>query len=274
MSIILPLLLGFLCSVAVAQQTDTFFQQNCTSCHTIGGGRLTGPDLKDATKRKERAWLEKFIQAPKAVIDSGDPYALQLQQESRGIVMPAVPGVTPQMAKALVDLIEAESALPKSRFAGAAISDRPFTPANVALGMEILRGERKLSQGGAACISCHTIGTLRGMGGGRLGPDLTLVWERLGGRKAIGAWLTNPLTPTMQAVYRNHRLQNEEIFPLLAVFDEAARTSLPADSGAQVNFFLAGFAGLCGALGLMGWIWRGRFTNVRRNLVRKSRGVE
>ena len=45
--------LGFLLSAvsAHAQQASDFFQQNCTSCHTIGGGRLTGPDLKDVPRR-------------------------------------------------------------------------------------------------------------------------------------------------------------------------------------------------------------------------------
>jgi mono/diheme cytochrome c family protein len=273
-SIMVGLVAGAFAVSAVAQQTDTFFQQNCTSCHTIGGGRLTGPDLKDVTKQKDRAWIERFIQGPKAVIDGGDAFAIQLQQDARGVVMPTIPGMTPQMAKSLLDLVEAESALPKSRFAGASISDRPFTPADLARGMQIFRGDQKLAQSGPACISCHTVGTLQSMGGGRLGPDLTLVFERLGGRNSIGAWLTNPLTPTMQSVFRNHQLQSEEIFPLLAVFENASRNSLPADSGAQVNFFLAGFAGLCGALGLMGWVWRGRFTGVRRNLIRKSRGAE
>src|SRR6516164_5296727 len=80
------LLLGFFLAVASAhaQQPSDFFQQNCTSCHTIGGGRLTGPDLKDVTKQKDRAWLEHFIQGPKTVMDAGDPFALQLQQDAKG----------------------------------------------------------------------------------------------------------------------------------------------------------------------------------------------
>lgn len=273
-SIIFPLLLCIFSVAADAQQADTFFKQFCAACHSIGGGRLTGPDLKDVTKRKDRAWLEKFIQGPKAVIDSGDPYALQLQQESRGIIMPKLPGMTPQMAKALLDLIEAESGAARSKFGGSTIPTRAFTPQDIALGMQIFQGDRKLGQGGPSCISCHTIGMLRGFGGGRLGPDLTLAWERLGGRKAMGSWLMAPGTPTMRAVFQKHELQTDEILPLMALFDDAARNSLPADNGSQVNFFLAGFAGVCGALGLMGWIWRGRFTSVRRKLVNKSRGVE
>ncbi len=267
--------LGFHPLTVSAQQPADFFQQNCTSCHTIGGGRLTGPDLKDVAKQKDRAWLERFVQNPKAVLDGGDPYALQLQQDARGVVMPAVPGITPQMAKLLLDMIEQESKLSKSRFAGVSISDRPFTAGDVMIGMQLFGGERKLSQEGPPCISCHTLGTMNGLGGGRLGPDLTLVYERLGGRKAAGTWLSAPATPTMQAVFRKHQLQSEEILPLLAVFEDASRRSQPADSSTQFNFFLAGFAGVSLSLALMGWIWRGRFRSVRRTLVRTAqRGAE
>ena len=261
------LLLALLPARSSAQQPDDFFRQNCTSCHTIGGGRITGPDLKDVTKQKDRAWLEHFIQNPKAVIDAGDPFALQLQQDARGVVMPTVPGMNPQMAKALLDLIDAESLLPKSRFAGVSISDRPFTANDVATGMALFTGSRKFSQGGPACISCHTLGTINGFGGGRLGPDLTRVYERLGGRKAVGAWLSAPATNTMQSVFRQHPLQSEEILPLLSAFEDASKRSQPADTETQVNFFLAGFAGAVVLLWLMGWAWQGRLRSVRRTMV-------
>ena len=97
---------------APAQQPSTdFFKQNCISCHTIGGGRLAGPDLKNVTQRKDRAWLVQYLQNPKAMMDSGDPYALQLQQEARGVVMPTVAGMSPAQAQLLLDMIEAESKL-------------------------------------------------------------------------------------------------------------------------------------------------------------------
>ena len=72
---LLPLAALFVLNRQVAAQQDAsaFFKQNCTSCHTIGGGRLTGPDLKDVTARKDRAWLVQFLQSPKSMIDSGDP---------------------------------------------------------------------------------------------------------------------------------------------------------------------------------------------------------
>src|ERR1041385_2829921 len=83
-----------LSATASAQEAADFFRQNCISCHTVGGGRLTGPDLKNVTQRKEREWLVEFLQNPQAMLEKGDPYALKLQQEARGVVMPVVGGVT------------------------------------------------------------------------------------------------------------------------------------------------------------------------------------
>ena len=93
----------------MAQEAREFFQQKCAMCHTIGAGQLLGPDLKDVTQRRDRAWLERYMQDPKAMIDAGDPIAVQLLQQSNGIVMPTIPGMTPQMVRALLNFIAAES---------------------------------------------------------------------------------------------------------------------------------------------------------------------
>lgn len=251
-----------------AQQPADFFKQNCMSCHTVGGGRLVGPDLKDVTQRKDRAWLVKFLQNPKALIDSGDPYAVQLQQEARGVVMPTLPGITPDLAGNLLSFIEAESKSPTSQAAGPAVSDRPFTPADVAAGRDLFLGRRPLIGGGPACVSCHTLGTLGGLGGGRLGPDLTRVYERLGGRTGVAQWLSAPGTPTMQSLFRRKPLTPEEILPLLAMIEDAAGKGQPAPAGPPLNFLLVGFGGM--VLGLVGlqMVWRARFRAVRRPLVR------
>jgi mono/diheme cytochrome c family protein len=265
-------LLFSLPAAAVAQQAADYFKQNCAGCHTIGGGRLVGPDLKDVTQRKDRAWLAGFLQNPKAVIDGGDAYARQLQQESRGVIMPTLPGMTAARAGELLDYIEAESKGGVAQAAAPAVSDRPFTPQEVSLGRDLFLGTRPLANGGPACASCHTLGTLPGLGGGRLGPDLTRVYERLGGRQAVGAWLSAPATPTMQAIFKTRALQPGEIGPLLAALEDAA-SQAPAPAAPSAGFLLLGFGGM--ALGLAGlqFGWRRRFTAVRRPLVRgRKRG--
>jgi cytochrome c2 len=253
---------------AVAQVPADYFRQNCTVCHTVGGGRLIGPDLEDVTKRKDRAWLIKFLQSPQAMIDSGDPYARQLLQDANGLVMPDVAGMTPDLANALLDLIEGAPSPTKSQLTGVAISDRPFTASDIVMGGQFFLGERSLANRGPACISCHTLGTIGGLGGGRLGPDLTQVYDRLAGRKGLGAWLSAPPTQTMQSVFRNHALQPEEILPLLAVIDDASKRSKPADKASMAKFVLFSLCGMLVGLALLQFAWRGRIGSVRRTIVR------
>ena len=261
-------------AIGSAQEAADFFRQNCISCHTVGGGRLTGPDLKDVTERKEREWLVEFLQSPQAMIDKGDPYALKLQQESRGVVMPASAGMSRDRARALLDLLDAESKLPKSQFAGMQMSDRPFTSHDIAQGREIFLGEHKLANAGTACIACHTVKGNGALGGGRLGPDLTRVYERLQGRKNMAAWLFAPATPTMAAVFKRHGLEPEEILSLVAFFEDSAQRGGQDDSAAPLNFLLLGIGGAALSLLLMDAAWKRRFRNVRRNLVENARRVQ
>lgn len=267
----IALLLALTTGMLHAQETADFFRQNCVSCHTIGGGRLTGPDLKNVTQRKPREWLLEFIRNPQAFLDRGDPYALKLQQEARGVVMPVISGLTNERAAALLALIDAESRLPKSQFAGIQISDRPFTADDVAQGKAIFNGGRHLSAEGPPCISCHTVKSSATLGGGRLGPDLTRVFERLQGRRNLAAWLVAPATPAMSSVFKRRPLKAEEILPLVAFFEDSARRGGQDDSAARLNFFLLGLGGSAAVLVLMDAAWKGRFRSVRRSLLESAR---
>jgi mono/diheme cytochrome c family protein len=268
------LLLLALTAPLLAQDPAAYFKQNCMSCHTVGGGRLTGPDLKDVTQRRDHQWLVNWLQNPKAVLDGGDPYAQKLLQDSRGVVMPTVAGMNPQLAAQLVDLLDAESKLPRSQFAGVQISDRPFTPQDVALGMALFTGERRLANGGPPCISCHTMKGMTGLHGGRLGPDLTLVYERLQGRKGLGAWLSAPASPTMAPVFKTTAISGDEIFALTALFANEAQNRGTDDQTALLNFFLLGLGGAVIGLVSFDRIWKRRLTGVRRQIVHRDRGEE
>ena len=254
-----------------AQEAVTTFRQSCMSCHTVGGGRLVGPDLKNVEERKDRAWLVGFIMDPKGVLASGDPYALKLKDEAAGVVMPPIVGLTRERAEAILDLIAAESALEASQFAGLDIGDEPFSQADIQLGKSIFRGDVRLENGGPSCLSCHTVDGLGGLGGGRLGPDLTRAYERLQGRKNLASWLLAPATETMQPVYAKASLTNEEILPLVAYLEDAARTGKEDTTTAQVIFLLLGLGGAVLAFVAADSIWSGRLQDVRRSLVRGAR---
>jgi mono/diheme cytochrome c family protein len=269
--VVLASLVFSLGTLAQTQDGATFFKQNCGSCHTIGGGRLTGPDLKDVTTRKDRPWLVQFLQSPKAMIDSGDPYAVKLQQEARGVVMPNIPGMTPQLAQGLLDMIAAESKLPRSQFAGLQISDRPLTPQDIARGQRIFLGQQALSGGGPACISCHTVRGLTMLGGGRLGPDLTRVYERLQGRKGLATWLSAPATPTMAPIFKTKAMQPDEVLALVALFEDSAKKGGEADTTSLLNFFLLGLGGMVLGLVSLDLVWKKRFRGVRWSLVHREK---
>ncbi len=256
---------------ASAQEAAAFFKQNCSSCHTIGGGRLTGPDLKNVAARKDRAWLSRFIVDPRGVLDAGDPYALELQKDARGAVMPSLPGMTKARAESLLDLIDAESKLEKSQFIGVQVSDRPFTPRDIERGKELFLGTIPLANGGPACLSCHGAHGVAGLGGGTLAPDLTTVFERYGGRKTLSVWLSAPATPTMQSVYNRKPLEPEEILGVVAYFQSTLQRSPEDASTARLNFVLIGLGGTLLMLGLFDVVWNKRFRSVRRPLVQSKK---
>lgn len=266
---------------AAAQETAQYFRQNCASCHTVGGGRLAGPDLKDVGQRQNEDWLISFIMNPQAVLASGDAYAAKLKDEAKGVVMPTIPGMTRERARALLELIAAESQLEKSQFAGITVSMEPFTARDVELGRQIVLGRQRLENGGAACIGCHAVRGTGALGGGRLGPDLSRVYQRLGGddpRKNLSAWLSAPATPTMQPMFNGRPLTGDEIHGLVAFFEASARAGGEEEPTGLLAFLLLGVLAAFGGLAGMDAIWGGRFRGVRRALVElaarggKSRG--
>ncbi len=264
------LLIGSIGQSAFAQETVDYFKQNCVSCHTIGGGRLVGPDLKDVSTRADRQWLIDFLIDPNSKLDSNDAYAAQILSESRGVKMPPVAGLDQQRAAYLIDLIDAESAKEKSQFAGLQLSDRPFTAEDVAAGQAIFIGTQRLTNNGPACFGCHTTKGLGFLGGGRLGPDLTKVFERQGGRNSLAQWLSGPATSTMRSVFTDHPMESEEVLALTAYFAETAKAESDDSSVASLNFFLIGFGGAIFMLLAFDGIWRKRFRAVRRPLVTSS----
>ena len=255
-----------------AQDAAQFFRQNCFSCHTVGGGRITGPDLKDVASRRDREWLVRFIQDPQGVISSGDAYANQLLGESRGVIMPRLPNMNPDLASALLDLIAEEGLLEESQFLGLQISDQPFGEVEIDAGRRIFLGVAPLEGGGAACLSCHTVGGLPALGGGRLGVDLTRVYERLGGRQALASWLLAPATETMRPLFQDKPMIQGEVLSLVAFFEDSARNPQETDAAtATMNFFLLGLGGTVLSLAGFGTLWRGRFHSVRRALLDRNR---
>ena len=262
------LLLLAIPQVVLAQDSATYFQTNCASCHTIGGGPLVGPDLQNLEQRKDHDWMLKFLANPQAVIDSGDAYAKKMLSESNGVVMPPMTGLDHEQAEALLDWIAAQSKSKGEHPAAAAPAEPVFTSADAALGKELMLGTRSLANAGPPCISCHAFHGAPMLGGGTLGPDLTHEFTRLGGGRAATAWLGSPPTPTMKADYATHALKPEEAHALAAYLESISKEQGEGGAArAEKIFLLIGLGGCLIALAAMDAIWKKRFSAVRRPLV-------
>jgi mono/diheme cytochrome c family protein len=60
----------------------------CKACHTIGKGKLIGPDLYGVTKRRDKEWIHRFVKNSQDVVKSGDEYAVTLFEQHNKIPMP------------------------------------------------------------------------------------------------------------------------------------------------------------------------------------------
>ena len=67
-------------SAEAAKGKELFQSKGCVACHTIGEGKLSGPDLQGVTERREEEWLKKWIKSPDTMVFS-DPIAKELLAE-------------------------------------------------------------------------------------------------------------------------------------------------------------------------------------------------
>jgi cytochrome c2 len=247
---------------ARAQDIPAYYEEHCAACHTIGGGSQAGPDLKDITRQRERDWLIQFLMDPEGLVARRDPTAVRLVEQWDGMVMPATPGLTKDIAIALLAHIDRQSA------GGVTVLlDRAVLAADVEQGHERFTGARRLEHGGPPCLACHDLASLASMRGGTLGPDLTTSHARLGGQRGLAAWLQAPPTPMMKALYRTATLTDDERHGLAAVMGTAMRAQpMPRPAGRSA-LATAAAGGVVLFLAFAGFAWRKRFRAVRRPLL-------
>jgi len=256
------------------------FVGKCQSCHTVGGGKTVGPDLKGLQDRLKnglkgtddpKEWFVKFVRDPKGMKDA---YIREVRKKNHGD-----PDST-QMAVSVVDVDDTSlKALWDFIIKGGPglkyeVVEIDGSEENVAYGKKLFTGQKKLAAGGPACIACHTVGNLEGLGGGTIAKDLTDAHMRLGdndevqGNQAIYGLLQNPAFPLMAEVFENKPLTDAERNALTAYLAESAKGE-PAGSS---RFFILVYAlvGAAVAVLMLDLAWLSRFRNVRKDMVGDS----
>lgn len=240
---------------------ETIFTAKCVACHTIGGGKLVGPDLAGVTTRRDKAWLARWIKEPDKMLAEGDPTAAQLLTEYNQVPMPNL-ALTDSEVAALVAYLESldAGALPVATQPPAQV-----LAGDVERGKALFLGATRLENGGPACMVCHSVAGIGALGGGALGADLTQVFDRYGGEAGLNAFLGSPATVTMNAVWANQPMTAQERADLTAFFGSTAVAVRPAST----LWTLAALAGLVTIVlaAVAGVLWRNRLKGVRKPMV-------
>jgi mono/diheme cytochrome c family protein len=234
------------------------FQTVCVACHTIGGGRLIGPDLEGIEERRSEEWIIRFVQGSQAMVNAGDPVAVALFAEYNSIPMPDN-ALTDDEVRSVLDYIRTAAAAGEGSPAqSGSTTVAPATPDQILLGQQLFQGTTRFANAGPTCNSCHEVTNDAVIGGGVLARELTTVFTRLGG-PGVRAILGSPPFPVMQRAYEDRSLTDEEVVALVGFLQQAdAEQALhqPRDYG--IKLFTAGIIGAAVLLGLYTLMWSGR----------------
>src|SRR3990167_2837865 len=248
---------------AFAQESGKqIFQRSCAACHSIGGGRLVGPDLKGVNDKRPEDWLLKFIKSSQKLVKSGDKTAAALFEEFNKMPMPDQALSDNQIKKVLAHIKETggsaaagkeTAALPPQAAAPVAEAQ----PGEIQLGQDLFEGKVRFANGGPSCNACHHVTSEALLGGGVLASELTLVFSRMG-RQGVSAILGNTPFPVMQAAYAGKGFSDKEINALVGFLqhvdqEHARQAPMPKEWGWRM--FSAGAGGvvvLAGVFSLAG----------------------
>lgn len=244
------------------------FEKQCYSCHNIGGGDKTGPDLTGVTERRSREWLHEFIVSPGDMKRKGDRDAVELFRKYSPEVM-RDQMLSRDQVHQILDMIEELSEKNQMFVPQSGRLSREPVAGDIPAGRRLFKGQRKLGKGGPACIFCHSSAGIGYLGGGSLGPDLTNANLKFKDVE-LASILKMPGFPTMSKVYADHELSDEEVVQIFA-FLRSLRRRVPDAAGPAFRYLVWSGAGVLVVLSAMSVIWRGRVRGVRRQLIRGSR---
>jgi len=234
---------------------------NCSGCHQVGGeGR---PGLYPPLAGNPAAEDPNYV---RTVITDGKSGPLDVLGVSYDADMPPVDGLSDQQLDALVThvvnlALGVDTSGEPDQPGQPTVPNEPLPPAeppvngDVDRGHELFVGRNRLDNGGGACASCHTAGEVGNLGGRSLGPDLTAVYQKLGGEQSLTAWLANPASPTMRPIFKDQTMTETEIADLVAFLADAPDQDQP--NATSDWLLLAGLGGLAILLGGMAIAWRG-----------------
>lgn len=203
--------LAWLGSQGVAQTGQELYAKFCIACHSIGGGRLVGPDLKGITNKRSETWLLSWIKSSQTMVKSGDKDAVAIFKEFNQIPMPDQPLSEDQIRSILAYVASG---------ATTSVAAAPAIQGDEERGKNLFSGIERLQNGGPSCASCHNVADRRILSGGGLAVDLTQTVSRITPAGVVSVLSALPF-PAMKQAFGNAPLAEDEIADLVAFLNSA-----------------------------------------------------
>ena len=224
------------------------YSQRCASCHQPGGVGVPGsfPPLVANPRAADPDYVDD-------VIVNGLEGPIEVDGVAYDTVMPAVDLSDGERAAVVEYVVGLAAPAPTADETETPTADETATPepivGDIDRGRSLFVGATSFENGGGACVSCHEAGDAGHWGGAALGPDLDSTFAKLGGGAGLSAWLSAPASPTMQPIFDDRPLTEDEIADVVAFLETAPRRERPRSYGDAL--LLGGMAGLAVLLGGM-----------------------
>lgn len=218
------------------------FMMKCMGCHTLGGGALSGPDLKPTA-----GWPVNNLRD--AVIRMEKNVGPMSQEEIE------------TFTQYLLDT-EAANRLAAEQQRAALQQAASMEPGSAEVGAALFMGQRPFQNGGLSCASCHQAAGK----GGNLAVSLEEVFTRMGEVPLISA-CEKPGFPVMRTIYAQAPLSKQEAVHVVKFLEEV---SVEPQAAATVPLHLIGLIGGVLVMVLLGKSTSKRAAGTRARMVAEA----
>jgi len=225
MKTILIILGVLLFSISRADEGEQLFKTSCVACHTIGQGRLIGPDLSGISDRRNEEWLISFIKSSSKMVNSGDADAISIFKDYNKMLMPDNNYSDAQILNILGYISQGGEGLSDGETVATIDILSETTSENISIGLNLFSGNEHLENGGAACSSCHKVRDDRVFSSGTLAKDLSESYDAMGSTGLVAIIKNSPFQ-VMNAVYKNHALADDEVLNLTAYLKSVSQNRI------------------------------------------------
>lgn len=226
-------------AISATDRPAEYFFYRCAGCHTVGGGKLTGPDLITAV-----GWSSADLKS-----------AVKKMEKNVG---PLTQADIDQITDFLKDpTVSTRIANQKQKVEAKLRSELP--PPSYEMGQNLFRGKKLLTNGGPACITCHRFTSE----GGSLGPELTSIREKLTG-VALQSAIENSSYKVMRSIYEKRKITKAESLHLAEYLShpEKAGSRFGPSAGRVIALALGGSISFMALLVFMNSKRKGRARDI------------